>query len=498
MDREREAKLSAAPAFRMPSFADLGPDVAARTLPPQRLETTYLDTDDVRLARWGVSLRHRAGQGWTVKLPNEGSGSLIVRPELVFPGGADDPPAAAVDLVRAFARTGDLRPVVRLRTVRRCVVLSGTDDVVLAEISDDEVSVYASSRLAARFRELEVEIGEATPAALLDSLVSSLRSAGAGPAEAASKYLRAIGPRGLDPSDPAPVQLGAAPTAADVLSASFVTWTRHLIRFDPEVRLGEDPEGVHQMRVAARHLHSLLHTFGPLTETSWRASISGELAWLARTLGAHRDADVMTERLTLLIAKIPDEDRESLVKAGIDRALIRSRDTARARALRALRSGRYATLLDRLVEGAAVPALTEVPARGSASLTTLAESQCGELHKRARAAKEATELKRFHRIRIEAKRCRYAAEALEPVVGKRARAFAEAAAGLQTVLGEQTDAVVMENWIRAWAAEPEREAEVAFAAGAIAQIERERAARARSEWRKAWKRLAKMPQPSDW
>ena len=58
----------------MPPLDDLGDDVLVIPHDPARLETVYFDTGDLRLARWGISLRHREGQGWTVKLPPEDDG----------------------------------------------------------------------------------------------------------------------------------------------------------------------------------------------------------------------------------------------------------------------------------------------------------------------------------------------------------------------------------------------------------------------------------------
>ena len=87
---EREVKLAASPAFRMPSLDELGDDVLTIPRDPERLQTVYFDTPDFRLARWGVSLRHREGQGWTTKLPAEDAGGdLLIRGEFTFPG--EDP-----------------------------------------------------------------------------------------------------------------------------------------------------------------------------------------------------------------------------------------------------------------------------------------------------------------------------------------------------------------------------------------------------------------------
>jgi CHAD domain-containing protein len=93
----------------------------------------------------------------------------------------------------------------------------------------------------------------------------------------------------------------------------------------------------------------------------------------------------------------------------------------------------------------------------------------------------------LHEVRIGAKRVRYAAEAVAPVLGRKAARFARAAAELQTILGEHHDAVVTAQLLR------ERStgapSEVAFAAGELAGLEQAAADRARSEWLGAWKRL---------
>jgi len=103
--KEREAKLVAPPGFDLPRLG--GPEDAyvAEPQTARRLQTTYYDTADLRLARWGASLRYRPGEGWTVKLPEGQAGALLVRAEHVFSGDGRRPPAEAVALVRPFVRT---------------------------------------------------------------------------------------------------------------------------------------------------------------------------------------------------------------------------------------------------------------------------------------------------------------------------------------------------------------------------------------------------------
>src|SRR5476649_1592956 len=211
---EREVKLGAGPAFHLPDLNGVV-DGATVTAPEAvRLETVYYDTADLRLARWGVSLRHRAGEGWTLKLPpihptSDGQAApLLERDELNFQGGAKKPPPAALAIVRAYVRTAELIPVARLSTVRRRVRLLDAAGARLAEVVDDEVSVRDGRRVAARFREIEVEVtGDAD--GIVAPLVARLRGAVAGAPDPTPKHIRALSPRAMEPPEVAPLAVEA-------------------------------------------------------------------------------------------------------------------------------------------------------------------------------------------------------------------------------------------------------------------------------------------------
>jgi len=505
MATEREVKLSASPAFRMPSLDDLGDDVLVLPMDPARLRTLYFDTEDLRLARWGVSLRHRDGQGWTVKLPAEGGGDLLIRDELSFPGdepengaGAsqgdepgDDligPPEEVIDPIRAYVRTATLRPAVRLRTIRRMVRLIDFDDRRLGDVVDDEVSVLTGRRISARFRELEMEITDDTPAGLLDEVLRRLRAAGAGPPDPTSKYMRAVGPLATQPPEIVPHELGPDATVSDVLRRALAMSAAHLIRHDVVMRLDVDPEGVHQARVSTRRLRSDLRTFRAFLDPEWTGSLREELRWLGGVLGEARDADVLWARLRDRAGDVPATEAPGLAEVIED--LERRRKEAHAALMEALRGDRYVELLERLVEAARDPAVlpaADGPAEAIAS--GLLGGPWGRLRSAVRHAGRTPTDEELHAIRIRAKRVRYSADAVEPLLGKPARRFAVAAAALQTVLGEHNDAIVAESWLRDWAAS-RRSGDSVFAAGMLAGIERAAASEARGHWRKAWKALA--------
>ena len=104
----------------------------------------------------------------------------LVRSELHLGGEPGDPPDEALDLVHAIARREPLALVARLNTVRHRVVLRDADGTQLAELVDDEVSVLDGARLAARFRELEVEFTDSAPPELVDRVANRLRGRGSG------------------------------------------------------------------------------------------------------------------------------------------------------------------------------------------------------------------------------------------------------------------------------------------------------------------------------
>jgi len=492
---EREVKLAAAPSFRMPSLDGLADEVIPVPREAERLSTTYLDTDDLRLARWGVNLRHRVGEGWTVKLPAESDGALLVRPELKFPGNGRRPPAAAVDLVRAFIRSAELRPQTRLKTVRSGFELHDSEGRLLAEVLDDEVSVLEGRRLAARFRELEIEISEAMPPELLDVLVERLQRAGAGAPDTTPKYIRALGPRASHaPEVPLP-KLASGASAGDVVRRAIAASVIRLIQHDPVMRLDADPEGVHQARVATRRLRSDLRTFQSLVDPVWASALRDELGWLAEILGSVRDGDVMLERMRERAAELPESNSRGVTR--VLETLEASRDEAHAELLATLSSDRYLSLLDRLVHAANAPSLLlEADLPAPAVLPVLVRRPWRSLAKRVKALGDVPTDEELHNIRIKTKRVRYASEAVAPLVGSQARAFATAAAVLQEVLGDLNDAVVAESWLRDWARRS-RSLHGIFAAGELAGLERAAGQRSRARWEKAWKEL-KSPKLRSW
>jgi CHAD domain-containing protein len=225
----------------------------------------------------------------------------------------------------------------------------------LIEIDDDVVSVLDGRRLAARFRQVEVEAAPDAPQELLIETVARLVQVGAIPGDDRPKVVRAIGPRATLGPDVVIPALDHHSPLSDVVAASIASGLSRMIRHDPGVRLGDDPEHVHQARVGTRRLRSDLRTFRSILDGNWLVSIRDELGWLADALGEVRDADVLTERLRAKIAGLPDGDVRPA--AALMRRLANQRNEARARLLAVLDGDRYINLLEQLAQAAADPPL---------------------------------------------------------------------------------------------------------------------------------------------
>jgi len=484
-------KLGAGPAFRLPDLNGVLDGVTVSPPEAVRLETVYYDTPDLRLARWGVSLRHRAGEGWTLKLPpvqaaGQPQGQLLERDEITFQGGPKKPPEGAVAIVRAYVRKAELVPVARLSTIRRRVRLVDGAGTRVAEVVDDEVSVRDGRRVAARFREIEIEVTQAQNGAggIVDPLVMRLRGAGAGAADPTPKHIRALGPRAMEPPEVSALPLQPDSPARDVIKHVLAESIASLLKHDPLVRTSGDPEAVHQARVATRKLRSHLRTFGPLLDPEWTEPLRSELGWLALGLGAVRDREVLFERLSERARSLPASDLRSA--NSLLHILQVEIATLRTKLMAELDSVRYVDLLERLVVASQAPAtLPDAEEPASKVLPPLAAGPWRRLRSAIKQLPETPTDPELHRIRILAKRARYAAEAVAPVVGKAADAFARAAAKLQTILGEHQDSVTAQAWLRSARISGRR----AFVAGELIAMEHVAAEDARAKWPKVWQAL---------
>lgn len=457
---EREIKLAPKEGFILP-------DLGGERVPTRVFVSTYHDTSDLRLGRHGVTFRHRVEDGtglWQLKLPRGAA-----RIELELPGPPSRPPAEMLALLPAYLRGADLVPVARLRTRREGVRTRG------AEIVDDNVAVIEGQRVARRFRELEVELLEGDERTLR-RLEKELRRAGAESAGSQRPKLF----RALDLAEPLERrEIPPGTPSIEALGIALEAQYRQVLAHDPGTRRGQDPEDLHQLRVATRRLRAFLRGARRLVDRDWAESLRAELGWLGGALGPARDLDVMLERLRSEVASLGEDGRAA---DGLLDQLESERAHAYAAVVEALESPRYTALLDRL-EAAVAPPL-------SGETTTLARlwhKETKRLRRTFAALGDDPEDDALHASRIGVKRARYAAELAAHELGRPGASFVARAKDLQDVLGEHQDAVVAEGRIRTWAASASPEGRVA--AGRLVQLERGRRAAGRAAWPAAWSRL---------
>jgi inorganic triphosphatase YgiF len=266
--RETERKYELADGVELPGWDGIVGVEALVGPEEQALQAVYFDTEDLRLARAGVTLRRRLGghdAGWHLKLPVAGDSRDEVRVSDARALRRRTPPAELVGLVRALTRGARLAPVAELATARRRWRLTDDDGQVLVEVVDDHVSAHTlgSSTSGMSWREVEVELGGHGDADLLDRVERRLLEAEVRRSDARSKLLRVLGdrlPARLPASKPAK-RPGRKSRVGEVVVAYLREQAEAVVWGDPAVRQ-DVPGAVHAMRVATRRLRSALQAYG--------------------------------------------------------------------------------------------------------------------------------------------------------------------------------------------------------------------------------------------
>ncbi|TMK36245.1 MAG: CHAD domain-containing protein [Actinobacteria bacterium] len=285
---------------------------------------------------------------------------------------------------------------------------------------------------------------------------------------------------------------GAAPShlvvlgePAAIVKTTLVIAVERMMLHDAEIRRGtDDPEAIHDARVAVRRFRSHTASLSSVLDVDVISSQVEHLGAFVRALGAVRDRDVFLENLAAETAGVPEAIRADAAR--IASAVALERGAALERLRRSMDAPEHGQLLRTLMSIAVDPPLRR-PAYAPDPAVVMS-SVWKALARRAKAAGRSSPDPVLHALRIRAKRVRYAAEALAPFVGDRASAFAKAAGRLQDVLGRHQDAVVAIDKLAAVAA---TDPTLAFAAGWIGAGRERVRVETRAAWPEAWRSLAK-------
>ncbi|MGO1236444.1 MAG: CYTH domain-containing protein [Microbacterium gubbeenense] len=160
----------------------------------RHLDAGYLDTADMRLAKFGVAVRRRVGgpdAGWHIKGPLVNGGRL----EIGWPL-SDEIPAELTDELAEWT-TDPLAPLARIVNDRTAYDLLDADGRVIAEFVNDRVRASdLRSGVDREWCEWEIELGPAAPE-YIDAFFADIErvalASGGRPASSASKLARALG-----------------------------------------------------------------------------------------------------------------------------------------------------------------------------------------------------------------------------------------------------------------------------------------------------------------
>ena len=280
-------------------------------------------------------------------------------------------------------------------------------------------------------------------------------------------------------------------SAGAILRERLRSQLKEVLEGDPLVRR-EEPESMHQMRVAIRRLGSAVATYRALLDPRRSDEIRAELRWLAGLLGAARDAEVMRLRLTQLVAQEPEALRDVVAIARLDA----DREVAYRRACgevqEALDSTRYLRLLGALdaIVGDPGPVVEPGPQLAAVVLAAGVRREARRLARSVRRALAAApgpgRDALLHEARKDAKRTRYAAETAEPAVGRRAARYARSVEELQTLLGDHHDTVELRALLERVSGAARSAGEDTFLYGRWHAIEQGRAERDEAALLAAW------------
>ncbi len=507
-----------------------GPGLAVTGGGTKELADTYYDTGDWRLYRAGYGLRVRreaSGKGSeaTMKaLASAGGagGNLRRRREISEPlesKGADALGKASGPVgerLKALVGNRELHPIFEIRTRRRVfelreeragddstgkIVQDASGDIRRAEdylrtgevaLDSSEIPIGGGDETV-RLTRVEVEAdASAAVSPNLEKFVEAMEEALALRPARISKYEAGLFATGQSPGtnldlgpDAIDGTLSVGEVAFAVLRRQFAIMRAH----EPGVRLGEDPEELHDMRVATRRMRAAIKLFQDALPERARW-FRGELKFFAGVMGDVRDLDVQIEQLEGWASQT--EDPEPILR--IIEAVEKQRAKARVHLLETLDSARYehfeSSFADMLRRGPTVETSPgKEPEDSPVADEPISDAAPGLLSrpyrrwsKAANRIDDSSHPEEYHELRKKGKQLRYALEFLSGVYGKEATdEFVKPLKALQDVLGKHQDLMVAGDLLEEFATGSQGlSSRTVFVMGGLAERHRREAAELRA------------------
>ena len=419
----------------------------------RRVDSVYYDTPERTLLRAGLALRLRSDGGrWlqTLKAAGEASAGLHVREEWEWPlsGEALDfgllattPEAKLFRRARVRAR---LAPVFRTEFERTSLRLAFADGSA-AELCIDSGAIRSGRRSSA-ISEAEIELLAGNPARLYElalDLLSRVPLRLGQASKAERGYALALGlPRRAVKA--APLALNPHDSVGLAFAAIVRSCMAQAQANEGGFLAGRDPEYLHQVRVALRRLRACFSLFKAVVPPAAFAPLTDQIREHSAILGKARDWDVFVHEMLRALRQQRAEEtavvafQRRCVRLGgaylrAARAVVASADWQRLwlELGRALAEGSWQQAHDALA-----PPVEDFAAN-------LLQLRAAVLKKRGKHLPSLDAAGR-HRLRIAAKKLRYAAEFFAALFPKRrVRPYVQSLAGMQEVLGDLNDAATL-------------------------------------------------------
>src|SRR5262245_32487763 len=426
---------------------------------PANFVSVYFDTKKLKLRRKAVSLRvRRIGRRIVQTVKQETGPATFVRNEWEHDIDGQYPDLELVretplDSLVSKKLRRRLMPMFETRVRREVFQLQrGKSEI---ELSIDKGEIEAGRKIRP-ICEVELELKRGQPGDLFRIARALLEEV---PAQLTIASKAERGYRLLTGEKPGPVKALAIVLTpdADVQSAfQRIAWAcMHQLIANQPVMLSGDPDGVHQMRVALRRLRAAISFFSGMLADAETGNLKSELKWLAGELGPARELEIFFKRV---VKPVVDGKPNRAGVVTLSRDLRQRREDAIIRAHAAADSARFRKLV---LDTAAWIEAGDWISNPDISACTLREqlisvAAANELRRRwkklLKRGKRLDELdaKRRHRMRIQGKKLRYAAEFFAGAFSdkksmRRQRKFVASLEGLQDALGDLNDIVVHEK-----------------------------------------------------
>ena len=493
---ELKLRIAAADVQRLRRHPAIRQPLAGKPV-TRHLISIYYDTPDLKLLDAAISLRvRRMSGGWfqAVKGAGHSLAGLHQRMEwedVIAKGEPDFTKIVDPSLAKIFAEQSlrdALRPIFTTDVQRTEWQLQYQDGSTI-EVALD-LGELQNGKKKEVIQEVELELKHGNAVHLFE-LALALQADIPLHIENVSKAQRGYAwyrEQPLGTSKAQAIELHPKTPANQALQQISWECLRQLQSNQDMVLHGEDPEGVHQMHIALRRLRAALKLFKCEV-----ADLHDELKWLGTVLGEARDWDVLLHETLpaafkqLAFGDPPGDLQQNALQALASAASKRAYVKLRA----ALNSQRYQRLL--LTLGAWLGSDDYHNTRKVVKVAEhLLERNFEKLKSHSKNLSELSPAQR-HKVRIEAKHLRYAAEFFLSLYSSKKQSvatqpFIDKLKSLQTSLGMQNDIAVAERLLQLLA-DKQPQANISGISSQIVHWNRLRAEKNSRRMDQAWRTL---------